>query len=182
MRMTKWLPCVVRFEVNNADMTQTTQETGVLEHDCDVTKCPSIKALEYELAFLVRHLEAVRRRHDFCLERAHYLLLLLLEECDCQSVGCLAEQVNLDASTVTRQVAAMQRCGLVEKQPNPEDRRGGFMAITDKGREALEDMRQERLQRVGRHFTDWDEADRMQFAHLVSRFSHALSQSLYDPE
>src|SRR5699024_12811306 len=77
--------------------------------------CASVQALEHEFAFLVRRLEAVRLKFDFGLERAHYLLLLLLEERNEQSIGCLAERVNLDASTVTRQIAAMQRCGLVEK-------------------------------------------------------------------
>lgn len=141
-------------------------------------RCPSIRALEYELAFLVRRLEAMRRRYDYGLERAHYLLLLLLEEKDCQSVGRLAQAVNLDASTVTRQIRAMQQAGLVEKQPNPEDRRGGFMRITPAGREAMECTRWRRLERVGRGFRDWDDSERAEFARLMARFSRELSESL----
>ena len=34
------------------------------------TTCPSVQALEFELAFLVRRLEAARRRFDFGLEPA----------------------------------------------------------------------------------------------------------------
>lgn len=140
-------------------------------------------ALEHELAFLVRRLEAVRRKHDYGLERAHYLLLLLLMEQDeGQSVGSLAEQINLDASTVTRQVAAMVDSGLVVRRPNPEDRRGGFLAITEQGRAAAERTRQCRLRRVGDSFGCWADEERAEFARLMARFNRELLQSLNEPE
>lgn len=140
--------------------------------------CPSVEALEYELAFLVRRLEAVRRRFDFGLERAHYLLLIMLERSDRQSVGALAEQVNLDASTVTRQVAAMKQDGLVKKLDNPDDRRGGFVMITEKGREAAARSRAQRLERVERAFSDWSENDRREFARLTARYNDAIRDAL----
>lgn len=146
------------------------------------TTCPSVEALEYELAFLVRRLEAVRRRFNFGLERAHYLLLILLERNDRQSVGTLAEQVNLDASTVTRQVAAMKQAGLVNKLDNPDDRRGGFVTITETGRTAAANARARRLERVERAFRDWSEDDRREFARLTARYNDAVRDALNEPE
>jgi Transcriptional regulators len=140
--------------------------------------CASVEALEYELAFLVRRLEAARRRFNFGLERAHYLLLILLERQDRQSVGSLAEQVNLDASTVTRQVAAMKQAGLVDKLGNPDDRRGGFVTITDAGREAAARVRDRRLERVGKAFSDWTEQERREFARLTARFNDAMRDEI----
>lgn len=140
--------------------------------------CPAVEALEYELAFLVRRLEAARRRFNFGLERAHYLLLILLERKDRQSVGALAEQVNLDASTVTRQVAAMKQAGLVDKLGNPDDRRGGFVAITDEGRDAAARVRDRRLERVATGFHDWSEKERQEFARLTARFNDSLRDEL----
>jgi len=140
--------------------------------------CPSVEALEYELAFLVRRLEAARRRFHFGLERAHYLLLIMLERTDRQSVGALAEQVNLDASTVTRQVAAMKQDGLVEKLDNPDDRRGGFVTITEAGREAAAQARARRLERVERAFSDWSETERREFARLTARYNDAMRDAL----
>ena len=163
-------------------MTQVSTQSDSSQSQAAPQTCPSVQALEYELAFLVRRLEAVRRQYDFGLERAHYLLLILLEQEDGQSVGCLAQKVNLDASTVTRQIAAMQRCGLVEKQPNPHDRRGGYLVITPKGRAAVEDTRQQRLQHVRHGFRGWDDHERAEFARLLARFSRELSQSLNHPE
>ncbi len=140
--------------------------------------CPSVEALEYEMAFLVRRLEAARRKFNFGLERAHYLLLILLERADRQSVGALAEQINLDASTVTRQVAAMKQAGLVAKHDNPDDRRGGFVTITEAGREAAARVRARRLARVEDAFRDWNEAERHEFARLTARFNDAMRDML----
>lgn len=140
--------------------------------------CPSADALEYELAFLVRRMEALRRRFHYGLERAHYLLLILLERNDRQSVGALAEQVNLDASTVTRQVAAMKNAGLVEKHDNPDDRRGGFVTIAEAGRDAAAEVRCRRLERVEEAFQNWSEEDRCEFARLTARYNDQLRDIL----
>src|SRR5699024_2530523 len=140
--------------------------------------CPSVRALEHELAFLVRRLEAARRRFHFGLERAHYLLLILLERNDRQSVGELASQVNLDASTVTRQVAAMKKAGLVEKHDNPEDRRGGFITITRLGRDTAAEVRARRLRRIEGGFREWSEEERREFARLTARYNDNLRDLL----
>lgn len=144
--------------------------------------CPSVEALEYELAFLVRRMEAARRKFHFGLERAHYLLLILLERNDRQSVGALADQVNLDASTVTRQVAAMKNAGLVEKHDNPDDRRGGFVTITEAGRDAAAEVRERRLQRIEYGFRNWSEAERRDFARLTARYNDSLRDMLNEEE
>lgn len=142
------------------------------------SSCPSADALEYELAFLVRRMEALRRRYHYGVERAHYLLLILLERKDRQSVGALADQVNLDASTVTRQVAAMKNAGLVEKHHNPDDRRGGFVTITEAGRDAAAEVRYRRLERVEEGFKNWPEDDRREFARLTARYNDQLRDML----
>lgn len=156
---------------------RTEQQDDTLGNHLPET-CPAVEALEYELAFMVRRLEAARRRFNFGLERAHYLLLILLERRDRQSVGALAEQVNLDASTVTRQVAAMKQAGLVDKLGNPDDRRGGFVTITDEGRDAAARVRDRRLARVGTAFRDWSEQERQEFARLTARFNDSLRDDL----
>ncbi|ROO32338.1 MarR family transcriptional regulator [Salinisphaera japonica YTM-1] len=142
------------------------------------TNCASVESLEYEMAFLVRRLEAARRRFHYGLERAHYLLLILLERNDRQSVGALAEQVNLDASTVTRQVAAMKSAGLVDKHDNPDDRRGGFVTITEAGRDAAAEVRERRLERIGQAFVKWSDEDRRVYADLIARHNDSLRDML----
>lgn len=142
----------------------------------------AVEALEFEVAFLVRRLEAARRRYHFGLERAHYLLLILLERRDCQPISELAKQVNLDASTVTRQVAAMAENGLVEKTDNPQDRRAGFVRITPAGRAKSAEVRAERIERVAYCFNDWSEQECREFARLTAKFNDAMRDMLNEPE
>lgn len=131
---------------------------------------------------MVRRMEAMRRQFHFGMERAHYLLLSLLEREDRQSVGKLANQVNLDASTVTRQVAAMIKAGLVEKHDNPDDRRGGFVAITEQGQTAARQARQRRLAKIEQAFEEWSEEDRREFARLAARYNEQLRCVLNEGE
>lgn len=142
----------------------------------------TVNALEQELAYLVRWLEAVQRRRRYKLERAHYLLLNLLIEDGSQSVGRIAERLRLDASTVTRQVAVMTDLGLVCKQPRPEDRRGGMVCVTDWGRTQAGDVQLERVKRVEQLVQDWPEAKREQLVDSLSGLNESLCQIIDQDE
>ncbi|HKJ94904.1 MAG TPA: MarR family transcriptional regulator [Gammaproteobacteria bacterium] len=112
------------------------------------------------------------------LERAHYLMLLLLMKDGPQSVGRLAERLRLDASTVTRQVTVMLERGLVEKQPNPEDRRGGVVCATARGRQEALEMRRQRGQRLATLFSDWPDARRQALAEALGELNQSLCRVL----
>jgi DNA-binding MarR family transcriptional regulator len=104
--------------------------------------------LEGELAMVARALEAVTRRRTYRLERAHYLLIRLVMEDGPQSVGRAARRLFLDGSTVTRQVAAMERLGLARKTSDPADARSAVVHVTPLGVRRAEAMRAERLRRL----------------------------------
>lgn len=144
---------------------------------------PSVIAeLEWELVLLVRALEAVQRRRNYPLDRAHYLLLGLLEREGPQSIAALASHLLLDGSTVTRQVATMEDQGLVEKQPHPQDGRSALICATPRGLREAAKMREMRLRRVKMLFQGWDGKDRATFAALLARFNASLSEVLSAPE
>lgn len=134
--------------------------------------------LERELAFLVRRLEAVQRHRSYPLKRAHYLLLLILERDGPQTAGHVAEELDLDASTVARQIAVMTDQGLVAKQADPSDARSGRLHATDRGLTRMAAMRTARLQRVDRLFADWPEDERRRLAMLLDRLNQSLAATL----
>lgn len=136
------------------------------------------QVLETEIAFLVRWLEALRRRRDYPLERAPYLVLRLLERDGAQAVGVLADRLGLDGSTVTRQVATMETAKLVVKRPHPSDARQTLIEITPTGRELAAAMRELRTERIGQLFADWSERDRQEFCRLVSQLNRGIVQQL----
>lgn len=50
----------------------------------------------------------------------------------------LAQALQWEKSRLSHHVARMQRRGLVERQDCPDDARGAFIALTDQGRDAIE--------------------------------------------
>jgi len=136
-----------------------------------------IARLEYQLANLVRTLEAINRHRKYPLERAHYLLLLHLREGPL-SVGELATRLTLDNSTVTRQLNAMEKKGLITKQANPADGRSALVVTTATGQELAESMHHLRVQRIEVLLSDWDDKDIDSLTRLIDRLTEALGSSL----
>jgi DNA-binding MarR family transcriptional regulator len=132
-------------------------------------------ALEGELAMLVRALEAVTRRRTYTLERAHYLLIRLIVQEGPQAIGQVARRLFLDDSTVTRQVAAMERLGLARKVSDPADGRSAVVHVTALGFRRAEAMRRERLRRLGRLFGGWEPAERQTAATVLRRLNESLA-------
>jgi DNA-binding MarR family transcriptional regulator len=60
--------------------------------------------------------------------------------------GCiqrdLAENCNIEPATVTAVMANMERAGLIERRPNPDDRRVLSVWLTNKGRESRSKFRE----------------------------------------
>lgn len=137
---------------------------------------PTIERLERELTYLARRLEANARKRRYPLDRAHYLLLLNLADGP-MSISALAHTLDLDDSTVTRQVAAMEKHGHVEKRANPDDGRGAIIAATREGLDAAETMRSERRTRMATIFGGWSTSDLEQFAELLARGNRQLAES-----
>ncbi len=52
----------------------------------------------------------------------------------------LAEQIGVENSTLTRQISAMERQGLVERRPLPGDRRVKLVRITEKALPLLDQL------------------------------------------
>jgi DNA-binding MarR family transcriptional regulator len=63
-----------------------------------------------------------------------------------RSIGRLAKDERVTAPTMTRLVAGLERDGLVERAPDPDDRRSTRLAATDEGRRILLDGRERRIQ------------------------------------
>lgn len=82
----------------------------------------------------------------------------------------LAEAVYSDPSTISRQVAALVRDGLIERRADPGDGRASLLAVTDKGRELLESRHRQRSCSLARMLAHWPDGDLEQFAELLERF------------
>lgn len=141
----------------------------------------SLGRMAYHLANLVRTLEAIYRKRQYPLERAHYLLLLHLNGTDGpQTVGELAAKLSLDNSTVTRQINAMVKSRQVEKRPSPSDGRSSLIVQSQRGKELVESMHELRIKRIGSALQDWTQEDIDTLTALSERLIRSLTSKLSD--
>jgi DNA-binding MarR family transcriptional regulator len=71
---------------------------------------------------------------------------------------------------VTRQVQRLERSGLVERVPDPDDGRAQRVRISPKGAEAVECVRAVGRRRMAEALADWSDEDR----HLLAVLCHRM--------
>ncbi len=86
----------------------------------------------------------------------------------------LAADAFLDLSTVSRQVRSLVERGLVERSPDPEDRRGSMLSATAAGRAAFEHYRRQRDTELAALLEPWPAEDRYQLIRLLARLNDDL--------
>jgi DNA-binding MarR family transcriptional regulator len=143
----------------------------------------TLHRIETEMAVLARSLELLRRRSRIHrqMDRAGYLLLRTLDEAGPMPIHALAERVGLDASTVTRQVATLERNGLAERRSDPADRRCCIVVPSAHGRALMLEVQRQRRERFEAVLTGWSAADRADLGRLLERLNREISVHVLAP-
>jgi len=136
--------------------------------------------IEFQVAQLLRRADRTvsrgsKRSGTGVMDRAAYLLLHRLVSEGAENVNVLAERLGLDASTVTRQVAVLEKAGHVRRTRDPHDGRAVLVEPTDGGIDALAENRAERQALYGEVLGSWTRLDRALLAELLSRLNTDLS-------
>jgi DNA-binding MarR family transcriptional regulator len=139
----------------------------------------TIGVIELELLKLVRHLETFGRRSSLYLQvdRAGYLALRTLATMGPTSTKALAKALDLDASTVTRQITVLEGGGFVERRPDPNDRRSSTIVLTAEGRRTMAGVERERRQSMEALIGTWAERDKLTLGRALSRLNLSLRES-----
>ncbi|GAA1808134.1 MarR family transcriptional regulator [Luedemannella flava] len=136
-----------------------------------------IGTIETEIAVLMRRAEATRRSGSAphrTLDRAAYLILRRLDGAGAQSVTSVAESLGLDGSTVTRQVTAMERDGLVRRQRDPGDGRVTIVEPTPVGLRRMHGVRAAREELYRQLLAGWPHDERAELARLLTKLNETL--------
>ncbi|WP_034088765.1 MarR family winged helix-turn-helix transcriptional regulator [Streptacidiphilus albus] len=140
--------------------------------------------LQYQVALFARRAERVRMggvgEQRNSMDRAAYLLLNRLEQEGPVGVKALAQAMGIDSSTVTRQVAPLVDCGLVDRVANPNDGRAVLLELSAQGRQRLQEVRLSRQELMRVLVSDWPEEERTRFCALLTQFNRALHD--YNPQ
>jgi DNA-binding MarR family transcriptional regulator len=92
-----------------------------------------------------------------------------------QRASDLAEQLRIDLSVVSRQVAALIDAGLVARAADPTDRRVHRLAITDEGLATFRHHRERMGELISRGLADWSDEDVVVLASSLRRFADSLA-------
>jgi DNA-binding MarR family transcriptional regulator len=104
------------------------------------------------------------------IERADAAMVARIDEHAPIRLVTLAEIAHVDVSTASRQVARLVELGLVERRPDPDDRRASLISPTPRGHELRTKMGEARREWLALVMADFSPAEREQFAHLLRRF------------
>lgn len=87
---------------------------------------------------LLGRVDAVVKPYGLTFARYEALVLLTFSRTGELSLSKIGERLMVHPTSVTNTVDRLERAGLVARRPNPLDGRGVLAAITDRGREAVE--------------------------------------------
>lgn len=141
----------------------------------DAEATATLDLIQRELAVLIRRalrgtvLQTGGQEHK--LDLAGYALLIRLADEGPQRSGDLARAFGVDKSTMSRQVAALQRAGLVTRSDDPLDGRAYRVCISPQGQRSLDAVRADRRRAYRELLNHWTEADRQDFARLLARYN-----------
>jgi len=110
------------------------------------------------------------------IEQAAYVILYVLVSEGPRRTTALAEAIHSDTSTVSRQVGALVRHGLVERQADPADGRACLLAATPRGVECFEAHRRARTAEMMQVLANWSNSDLNEGATLLDRLNGELER------
>ncbi len=125
----------------------------------------------------ISHLMTRAKQHDrtmveagVAVDRAGAPLLRVLADApEPMRLGALADRLAVEAPHVTRQIQRLERAGLVERVPDPDDGRARRVRISPAGAEAVECLRAVGRRRMAEALAGWSDEDRHRLAVLCHR-------------
>jgi DNA-binding MarR family transcriptional regulator len=90
--------------------------------------------------------------------------------------GQIAAALSVDPSVVSRQLATLERHQLIERGPDPADRRAELITVTDTGRERMLVAREAMRRMLACRLGDWDIDDITRAAATVGDLADVLNR------
>jgi MarR family transcriptional regulator, organic hydroperoxide resistance regulator len=131
----------------------------------------SVQRLASALARMERH---AAQRGGVSLSQFRIMLRLEQEGDRGLRVSDLADDQGLAVSTMTRNLALLERKGWVARAPGNDDKRTVRVVLTDVGRETSERLQGEALGRLSKAFRTFHPTDRVERAAALDRVAAAI--------
>ncbi|AWV20861.1 Transcriptional regulator, MarR family [Roseomonas mucosa] len=125
--------------------------------------------------------EVLLREAGVTLDRALFPLLVRIARAGSVGIVELAGQAGRDHSTISRQVARLERLGLVARQAAAGDQRVREARITEAGEQLIAAIAGARRRLLGRLLANWSAQERRSVAQLNRRLADAMKAALPPP-
>ncbi|MET0590910.1 MAG: MarR family transcriptional regulator [Naasia sp.] len=132
-------------------------------------------ALLEVLRALTRHGAARAMQGRDGLSTTEAWVLDYLSRYDRTRVSAVAAWQGVDRSTMSVQLARLERRGFICRTPDPDDGRAVLVALTDEGRRRSEDQREAATRFVAEAVGSWNMSDRALLTDLLIRLTGDLS-------
>ena len=138
----------------------------------------TLRALEHEMGVLARRIrrviaERARMLHPD-LSPVAYSMMMALRDSGPQRASVLVEVFSIDKGAVSRQVQALVELGLIERTPDPADRRAMILAITEEGRRRMANLALARRNEVSARLENWTDEELRTLVRSLGRYNAAL--------
>ncbi|MER5713973.1 MarR family winged helix-turn-helix transcriptional regulator [Streptomyces sp. NPDC002132] len=151
--------------------------------DAGPAAAQAVETIQREMTAFARRARAAAGRLHPELSLVSYTLLGHLEEQEeayGEGGGCratdLAAHYALDKSTVSRQVAALERAALIERRQAPGDHRVQLLQLTDAGRRILAQVTESRRVAFRERLAPWPAEDLERFAEYLVRYNSTATE------
>lgn len=135
----------------------------------------TLETIELELAVIIRRTTSITTRNKLGnLDRSAYLLLQRIVSRGSAGVKTLADEFQLDISTVSRQAAALEQKGYVYRIQDPQDGRFHTYEITELGRKEWAEAKQARMKRVSELLQKWTKEEKETFGKLLKKYNQSF--------
>lgn len=102
-------------------------------------------------------------------------ILHQLYQVDEISQTTLQKEVGIDGAAVTRHVKQLEAAGTVSRRVNPDDNRITLVRLTERGREDIIALKQEKEQFVTEMLKDFDEQECQELSVMLARMVDNIS-------
>ena len=143
------------------------------------TRNDDLRRIETEVGALIRRVKRVMAERALevhpDLHPMTYFILMHLAASGPLRGADLSDAFGMDKGGVSRQVQALVDLGLVERQPDPEDRRAILLDATAEGRERLSAVRRHRRDRFDARLSGWTDEELTTVAARLAAYNQALA-------
>ena len=144
-----------------------------------MTRTDDLSRIEAEVGVLIRRVKRVigvraREVHPE-LHPMTYLLLSHLATAGPMRAADLSDAFGMDKGGVSRQVQTLVDLDLVERQPDPEDRRASLLAASEDAKRRLLEVSRHRSELFAERLSAWSDADLSAFADQLGAYNSALA-------